>query len=126
MVCEGFNDTNAISAFIWMDFLCNKSWLYLIIVLLSFYFWMPSDGNWISTESVLFFFLGGVLQKYEKIVEMQMPYKMIMGYAFLWVLYSFGFIPIENTYLHKINTILGLVIFGSWLICLQLNKVRSY
>lgn len=92
-------------------FLCNKSWLYLIIVLLLFYYWMPSDGNWISTESVLFFFLGGILQKYVKIVEMQMPYKMIMGCTILWVLYSFGFIPIENTYLHKINTILGLVIF---------------
>lgn len=90
-------------------FSVNKNWIYFIVGGITCYFWLPVDCGWISTEGVFFFLLGGILQKYNYYIDKQFPLWFTLCLATIWL-----FVSIERPYwlyLHKVNTILGVITF---------------
>ncbi len=91
----------------WM-FAVNNKWLYAAIGLFLFYRWIPVDCGWVSKEGMLFFFLGGVLQRYSSILTLKMPKYLFMIVFVAWMVSCFVFPfywPIQ-----KYNTLLGVLI----------------
>lgn len=92
-------------------FRMNKKWLYLLIFCVLFYFWIPVDCSWISSEGMVFFFIGGVLQKNKKrLCSMKNMPKRILAVLFLIWFVSCFFFP-RLWVIHRYNTLLGIVVF---------------
>lgn len=94
-------------------FLLNRRWLYALLFLLLFFNWMPVDCSLLSTEGMLFFFLGGVLQKKSSFLEKKFPKWTIFFGCVVWLISSFAF-P-HCWAIHRYNTLLGL--FVVWQLC---------
>lgn len=101
-------------------FLVDKKWIYGIVLLLLFLNWMPVDCGWLSSEGMLFFFLGGVLQKCNVSLNNNVPNTILVVMCIVWLISCFAF-P-RYWPIHRYNTLLGLVVvwqlckfFPSWL-----------
>jgi len=90
-------------------FVLNKTWIYLIIIVLLFYHWIPVTTSWPSSEGLLFFFLGGIIQKYNTILNYKCPLKIIFLLFILWMISCFIYPHLWT--INKYNTLLGLFIF---------------
>lgn len=90
-------------------FVVNNKWLYFVVTALLFLHWLPVDCGWISSEGIFFFFVGGVLQRYSRMLKCQMPAWLLLFLLSVWIFSSFAyprFWPI-----HRYNTLLGLIVF---------------
>lgn len=90
-------------------FSINKGWLYVLVGGVVFYFWVPVDCGWISTEGIFFFFMGGVLQKHNKFISKQFPLWLTCLLVIVWISMSLTHPYWE--YIHKVNTFIGVVAF---------------
>lgn len=90
-------------------FVLNNRWLYGVVFLLLFINWIPVDCGWISTEGMLFFYLGGFLQKNESVISRRMPTFLLAIIGTAWIISCF-FFPFKWE-IHRYNTLLGLIIF---------------
>lgn len=71
--------------------------------------WMPVDCRWMSSEGMLFFVLGGVLQKYPDLLNKQMPKCLLFTVSAIWLylsFYSWSFMASQ-----QLNIVVGLVSF---------------
>lgn len=93
-------------------FRLDRWWLYAVVGLWLFSRWIPVDCSWMSSEGLLFFFLGGVLQrKGQRSWTMGMPVLVVATAAWLVSCFAFPFYwPI-----HGYNTLLGLCVFWCWM-----------
>ncbi|MFA4047521.1 acyltransferase family protein [Prevotella sp. PCHR] len=89
-------------------FAVNSKWLYAAVGLYLFYNWLPVDCGWVSREGMLFFFLGGVLQKYSSVLTLKMPKYLLVVMLVAWMISCFGF-PFYWP-IHRYNTLLGVLI----------------
>lgn len=90
-------------------FVLNKNWIYFIIIVLLFYHWIPVTTSWPSSEGLFFFFLGGIIQKYNTILNYKCPLWIISILFILWM--TSCFIYPHLWAIHKYNTLFGLFIF---------------
>lgn len=89
-------------------FVVNNRWLYICLFILLFINWWPVECRWISSEGMIFFFLGGVLQKNSKILNKRIPTAVLILMGLIWIISCFCF-PFYWP-IHRYNTLLGLVI----------------
>lgn len=90
-------------------FRINHWILYLLVVIGLVWYWIPIDCGFLSSEGLLFFFLGGVLSRHEQALYQQVPRYLTVLFSLLW-LYLCFFTPAFH-YLHKCCTILGVICF---------------
>ena len=99
-----------------------NNWVaYAIIFATLYYYWMPIDCGWISSEGILFFFLAGILQKHSGILCKRLPGNWVWLMFVVWVVLCFT-TPFFQ-YLHKLCTLLGVITF--WLIADRIPFFRS-
>lgn len=86
---------------------------FLILALLAFVYiqWWPLDGSVISSEGVFFFLIGFLLRRYPHVLSIKMPLVLLMSLCLLWFLQSARIIPFLHVEMHKLNTLMGLVVF---------------
>lgn len=89
-------------------FMVNNRWLYTILFILLFINWWPVECRWLSSEGMLFFFIGGILQKNSKILNKEIHVITLSGLWIIWMLSCFCF-PFYWP-IHRYNTLLGLVV----------------
>ena len=89
-------------------FVINKQWIYAITVIILFYYWIPVSTSWPSSEGLLFFFLGGIIQKHNTILYYKCSQKKIFLLLILWLISCFIYPHLWA--IHKYNTLLGLFI----------------
>ena len=90
-------------------FMVNSKWLYIILFIGLFSHWLPVDCSWISSEGLLFFFLGGVLQQYSDALKWRMPKYGLWPMTAIWLISCFMY-PCYWS-IHKYNTLLGIFIY---------------
>lgn len=88
----------------------NKKWLYFLIFIALFTYWIPVDCSYLSSEGLLFFFLGGVIRDMDKIIAWRCPVWAVVSFTALW-LFSCFFYPCFWP-IHKYNTLVG--VFLLW------------
>ena len=99
-------------------FVVNNRWLYAVVFILLFMNWLPVDCGWISTEGLLFFFLGGIIQKNEYIIRKRIPLTILIVIVSMWLISCF-FFPFYWS-IHRYNTLIGIIII--WQLCNYLPK----
>lgn len=92
-------------------FRINNGILYSVCILISFYYWIPVDSSILSTESILFFLIGGVLSNCPKAFEYRLPLWSLCLLAFVWFGTCAHIIPILSVYMHRMNILIGVVVF---------------
>lgn len=90
----------------------NSKVIYVLIGLFLYWYWIPVDCRWFSSEGLFFFFLAGIINEHKNLLEKQFPFWIVMGMLILWMGLSF-FTPVFQ-YLHKFCTLLGIITF--WLL----------
>lgn len=90
-------------------FAVNNRWLYIVVAFILFLHWLPVDCEWVSSEGIFFFFIGGVLQKYSRILKFQIPASLLSFLLCVWIISSFVY-P-RYWPIHRYNTLLGLIVF---------------
>ena len=91
----------------------NNKLLYIALFIGLFLHWLPVDCSWLSSEGMLFFFLGGVLQRYSDIIKWRIPRYSLWLMTAVWLVSCFVY-PFYWA-IHKYNTLLGLIIGWQWL-----------
>lgn len=91
-------------------FIVNNKWLFLIVGGILLFWWWPVDCAWYSTEGVLFFYLGGLFQRYSKLLSYKLPLYIIVPIAILWSIFAFER-PLWSINMNKFSTLLGLLTF---------------
>lgn len=90
----------------------NSIFLYLIIALCLYFYWLPVDNLFLSTEGVFFFFLAGIISHHDNILTKSVPKEIVIVLTIIWLLLCFT-TPLFQ-YIHKFCTILGVICF--WLL----------
>lgn len=94
-------------------FVANRKWLYGIVFLLLFVNWLPVDCSWVSSEGMLFFFLGGVLQKCNVPIAKPFSKVLVLVVCVAWLVSCFAFPCFWP--IHRYNTLLGILVI--WHLC---------
>ena len=94
-------------------FLIDNKLLYLLVGFGLFLWWWPVDCTLFSTEGVFFFFIGGVLQRYQSVVRIKASWIMVLIMVAVWCGMAF-LRPVWNIQLNKLTTLLGICSF--WLL----------
>lgn len=95
--------------YLWI-FKINNKILYILIFLILFFRWWPIDTEILSTEGQLFFFIGGIIRKYKTILDHNIPTFMFTLLLILWCIFCFNLFPLPEINIHRLNTIIGIVI----------------
>lgn len=92
-----------------------------------YYYWIPVDTIFISSEGILFFFIGGLLRKKDNLLSKRISSKVLFALLVVWLLWSFS--------ICKIRTYHGVYIFTGILLLWNLidffpsklfNKILQY
>lgn len=87
----------------------GKWWLFTIVFIVLFHLWIPVACNWVSYESILFFFGGGILWRYPIVINYKTN-RWVLGILFvIWMMRCIIF-P-NSWFLNKYNIILGIIVF---------------
>lgn len=68
---------------------CNSTQLYFACLLIALYFWIPVDCNWISTEGILFFLIGGYLSQRHSMTKIHISGYTVTIMFFIWIILCF-------------------------------------
>lgn len=104
-------------------YLVNSKMLYLIILFILLYFWVPVDCSWNSVEGILFFFIGGVFSKFPSCVSFKSNGIIVVLLSLLWVSLCFLH-PFWSSCIHKITTLTGVFCFWQLLDWINANKSK--
>lgn len=100
--------------FVWIYnwiFIVNKIWLFGFFIMVFYYYWIPVDISLISSEGIFFFFIGGLISKYNNVLNIKFPTYLTLGLVLLWICLSINTIITDNIYIHRCNTLIGLCSF---------------
>ena len=92
----------------------NNKILYFFIIITMLIFWIPVSSNILSSESILFFITGGILNRNVNIVNYKTNEKMLFLFLFIWVILSFNTYINNILLLHKLNILCGIIVY--WMI----------
>lgn len=87
----------------------NRQWIYVLVIAVLLWFWKVVDCQWVSSEGLLFFLSGGILQKNSKLLEKKMSKKTIALLTIIWLLLCFER-PLWGIGVHKLTIIIGIVV----------------
>lgn len=87
----------------------KRPWLLTTGLIVLFHLWVPVSSNWVAVESMLFFFIGGILRKYKNLLSYQPPTYIGLVLFLVWLISS-SFFPYCWS-IHRYNTILGIFVF---------------
>ncbi len=82
--------------------------LLFFVALITFVTWIPVDCSLMSSEGIFFFLLGGILWQYQYVIELKTNKCFLFVLFIIWVAISFNVPLFQYSYLHKINTLIGL------------------
>lgn len=102
-------------------FIYNKWYVYIPILLILIWNWIPIDCSLLSSEALLFFLIGSVFWNHDGFIKTKMKSSSLIFFAILWLVISSKFTG-NNIYIHKLNTFLGLFVFWNCLDMINLNK----
>lgn len=102
-------------------FIYNKIFLHFIILLILFYNWTPIDCNILSSEAILFFYIGGLLRYKNRLTLIKMKRPLFLIFTTIWLFFSTGLIN-SNLLTHKLNIFIGIISFW-WLLDLINNTL---
>lgn len=71
--------------------------------------WTPVDTQWVSSEGMLFFVIGGVLQNNSELLHKRLPKYWLGTISCIWLLLSFH--SLHFIVLQKLNIIVGIISF---------------
>jgi hypothetical protein len=91
-------------------FIIDNKYILATISFFLLYTWLPVDNSLFSTEGAFFFFIGGCLYKYNRILELRIPSIVLAICLLIWCLLAF-YRPFWSIPTYKISIILGLVTF---------------
>lgn len=94
-------------------FIYNRKWLYLIVLISTFFIWQPVSCSVLSSEGIFFFLIGGIISKYDNILSVKIPTKSLFLIWAIWISASITITPFTNIYLHKFNILIGIIVFWS-------------
>lgn len=92
-------------------FRINHGLLYVACVLLAFYNWIPVESSLLSSESILFFLLGGILSKYPRAFEYRLPLWGVCLLGLCWLSICAHVMPMYSVYMHRVNILMGILVF---------------
>lgn len=93
-------------------FIYNRIWLYAIALLVSGYMWIPVSCSLLSSEGIFFFLMGGFIGRYPQVLSIKLSIRHVCLLFVVWFCFSTGVVTITNVYVHKLNTLVGIVVFG--------------
>lgn len=88
----------------------NYRYLRLCILAILFYFWYPIDCSLLSTEGLLFFYAGGIISNNQHILDFKINKWLLLSMLLLWVISCMFSFPQYHILIHKVNTILGIIV----------------
>lgn len=91
----------------------NSKLLYSLIITL-FILWTPVSSDLLSSESILFFIIGGTLSKNLNIVNYKTNKKRLLLYVLIWIILLFNTYINNILLLHKLNILCGIITY--WMI----------
>ena len=94
-------------------FMIDNKWLYIALFIGLFLHWVPVDCSWLSSEGMLFFFLGGVLQRHSDVLKWRISKHGLWLITAIWL--ASCFVYPHYWAIHKYNTLLGLIVGWQWL-----------
>lgn len=94
----------------WIYKLDNKC-LYSFVLILLYLRWWPIDTTILSTECQLFFMIGGVLRKNSYLINYKLPSYILYPLFIFWCLNCFDIIAIHSIHMHRITTVIGIIVF---------------
>lgn len=80
----------------------------LVVLGILYYLWIPIDTNFLSSEGILFFFLGGLLRKSEVLLSKHLSVRAFVILSIIWLLWSFAIIKVNS--FHGIYILVGIVL----------------
>lgn len=89
-------------------FKVNSSLIYLVFFVFLFYLWLPVDCSWMSSEGMIFFFIGGMLQKRKYVLNLRINKSWLLLLVTLWFISCFIYPKLWT--IHRYNTLLGIII----------------
>lgn len=101
--------TAVVPLYYWI-FKIDKWHIYTIVGIGLLLWWWPVDCAWWSTEGWLYFFLGGVLQRFKRAVEWKMPVGVLVLLTVVWLSFCF-FRPKWCIPMNKATTLMGIICF---------------
>lgn len=91
-------------------FTTGKRWLLVLAGAGLFVLWFPVDCALLSTEGLFFFFLGGVLQRYQGVVNKKAPWGVLAVMLAVWC--GMCFLRLSwSINMNKLNTLWGICTF---------------
>lgn len=94
-------------------FIYNRKWLYLIVWISTFFIWQPVSSSVLSSEGIFFFLIGGIISKYDNVLSVKIPTKSLFLIWAIWISTSVTIMSSTNIYLHKLNILIGIIVFWS-------------
>ena len=94
----------------WLYKKWGQSVLILVILWLMLSCWQPGWTNLLATEGIVFFFLGGLAQKHESIMEWKASKGICCVGLCIWIFLSLGVVPMNLTIL-RLGILIGLFAF---------------
>lgn len=80
----------------------------LVVLGVLYYLWIPVNTNFLSSEGVLFFYLGGLLRKCEFLLYKHLSARPLIVLSTIWLLWSFVIIKVNS--FHGIYILVGIVL----------------
>lgn len=82
--------------------------IFLLFVI--FFFWIPVDSSFISTEAIFFFYMGCLISSKDEILQYKINKYWLIVPLLFWISYSTGIFPYRIIIIHRLNTLIGLII----------------
>lgn len=99
----------------------RRAWMACLVILVLFYYWIPVSSNWLATESMLFFCVGGFLAKRTEFLSYRLQPVVLFLLVLLWIGICWG--RLAMPYSHKLNIIIGVTAFWNLLDYLKENTI---
>lgn len=101
-------------------FQINNKYLYLFVISVALCLWIPVDMRPLSTEGILFFLLGGIIQKYHLLKNYYISKDFLIVLSVLWIICTYYSNSFE-VWPNRLNTMIGILV-----IWFSLNWLKGY
>ena len=104
-------------------FKVNCKILYAIVFAYVYYCWIPIGSNLMAYEVLLFFFLGGILSKYEHILHYKMSNRLLTPLAIVWLSWSMFTPLLLSIWSYKMYVCIGIILL--WQVTKRINVLSK-
>lgn len=90
-----------------------SNFILLFVLFLLIYNWNPIETKFLSSEGLLFFYIGGLMRKFDINLHYKLSYKFSIVMLLFWLCWSFSVVNIENC--HFLFIMMGILIIWNLL-----------